>query len=249
MRIFGDREGPRKAAPRTASTYVRQDFQGSAWPARIVFMVVGSLVTLGIMAMLGDPEPPTIVPAVVPVAAAVAPVTPEPVVAPAVAIEAATEVAPKVEDVVKTPALVPIKPAGPPMGTLSLTVDPPVAVYLGDKRLGRTPLKADLKPGVHELRFVSRKIHLDTTRKVRVTDGRVSERKLAFGMSELHLEAPEGAKVYLGRRLVGRAPVGVVHVVEGRHKLKIKYRGETLTEWLNVPPSRKVEYKARFVEG
>jgi len=139
-----------------------------------------------------------------------------------------------------TPALI----APPPQtGTLKLEAEPRVAVYLGEKRIGRTPLQVDLPPGLHELRLVNRKHHLDKRRKVRIRAGRTHKREWIYGLSRLRLDAPTGAKVYVGKRYVGRAPVRPLQIVEGTHRIRIRKGSSKHSERLRVPPSRDVHLR------
>lgn len=131
-------------------------------------------------------------------------------------------------------------------GTLELTSDPEVSVFHGEKRLGKTPLDLPLPPGSYELRLVNRAKFLEAKRTVEIRAGRATQRELSFGVGTLRVDAPEGTKLYLDAKYVGEAPFAAIPVAEGRHYLRLKRGEDSVTEWLEIPPSRTVEYRVGF---
>lgn len=202
----------------------------------------GAAGALLMYALTGAPSPETPAPAVAaPQKKALGEAMPPATKAPEPKPEPKPE--PEPEAMVATRTITPIR-----TGEVSIRSEPRAVVYAGDRRLGRTPLEAELDAGVHELRLVNRKLHLDVKRRVRIGEGRTRSVDLLFGTSKLVLSAPDGTKVRLDNRFVGRTPLKPIELVEGRHRLELRFGEQRLTERLDVPPSRTIDYRARFPE-
>jgi hypothetical protein len=134
----------------------------------------------------------------------------------------------------------------PARGRLAIRSEPRVIVYAGDERLGRTPLDVPIDAGLHELRFVNRRLFLDERRKLRVRAKKKRELDLLFGVSTLKIQAAKGTKVYVDKRYVGTTPTKPIRLVEGHHHLRLVKGGEKMAERLYVPPSRTIDYNARL---
>lgn len=173
-----------------------------------------------------------------------------PVVPPPVAAPQPTEPEPEAEPVkaeVAPPKLVVTKTSAPlAKGRLVVESEPRVVVFAGEKRLGRTPLDVPLEAGLHELRFVNRRIFLDAKRKVRVRPDKKRSLDMHFGISTLNIEATPGTKIFIDKRYVGKAPRKPIRIVEGHHRLKLVKDGTKMAERLYVPPSRTIDYGARL---
>jgi hypothetical protein len=156
--------------------------------------------------------------------------TPEPVLTP---------VAEK--QLVASSSMVPIQ-----KGKLVIESDPKVSIFVDGQPRGRTPVELELDEGLHDVRIVSKAIHLDTKRKVRVNADKTRKLELSFGVAKLKIRAPKGTKVYLDDRLAGTAPLKPIRVVEGSHRLKLTHDGERLAERLDVPAYGTIDYRARF---
>lgn len=134
-------------------------------------------------------------------------------------------------------------PVGPQFGTLNVTSDPEVDVYLGNDSLGRTPLTAKLSAGTAKLRFTDKKLGLNVYKTYRVrANGEVRDH-ISFGTSELEIEAPDGASILLNSRLVGKAPMDPLKIYEGKYHLKVTLDGKSWSDHFDAPPGRKITYK------
>jgi hypothetical protein len=247
---------PRTPAPRTnsvAETAAQLRGRGNWRGVGLVAagFVAGVLTTLALGPSSSSgpsgapPPPPSVAAAVAPAprpAERIVDTLPPTVPIPAAAAADAELPLDEADEALPEPELVaPSRPVT--TGKLELDVDPPVAVYLGERRLGRTPLEVDLEDGTHTLRFVDRRRFLDYERRFTVRAGRKRTWSHVFGMSVLEIEAPAGAKVYLDKRKVGIAPVKPLDVVEGKHRLRVIFAGQKLEETLDVPPSRRMNYR------
>jgi serine/threonine-protein kinase len=144
----------------------------------------------------------------------------------------------------KTPATTDeAAPAVPQFGTLNVTTDPEVDVYLGNDSLGRTPLTARLSAGAAKLRFTDKKLGLNVYKTYRVRGGGEVRDHISFGTSELIVEAPDGASILLNSRFVGKAPMESLKIYEGKYHLKVTLDGKSWSDHFDAPPGRKINYK------
>lgn len=106
-----------------------------------------------------------------------------------------------------------------PTHEVALISEPVADVYLGAKRLGRTPLRVKLPARRVKLRFVAAEVGLDAGRTV---DGRASRAHLRFERSgRLRFELQPGLYVKVDGEMVGRTPLPPLPVYEGRHSVTI----------------------------
>jgi hypothetical protein len=131
-------------------------------------------------------------------------------------------------------------------GTLDLTTTPQVDVYDGNTMLGRTPFSTKLPTGVHKLRFTDAKTGLNIYKQYRIQPGAEVRDSIEFGTSELSVTAPDGALIELSGRPLGKAPLDVVKIYEGKYLLKVTYEGKKWTEWFDAPAGRKIEFKVQL---
>ncbi len=139
-------------------------------------------------------------------------------------------------------------PAAAEKGALKVTSEPSVWVYDGEARLGRTPLEIKLEPGRHDIRYVDKTKDLEVKSRVEIKSGQTSTRDLNFGVGTLRIQAPEGTKAFVGTRFIGEAPFKPLDLFEGRHRLKLKKGSEVVEEWIDVPPSRVIDYRVHFAD-
>src|SRR5262249_40572508 len=132
--------------------------------------------------------------------------------------------------------------------SVKITSEPNVWVFEGDQRLGRTPLAIDLAPGRHEIRYIDKAKDLEVKSRLEVRAGQSIVRDLNFGIGTLRIDAPEHTKAWIGTRFVGEAPFKKIELAEGRHRLKLKRGAESVDEWIDVPPSRIVDYRVHFAD-
>ncbi len=171
------------------------------------------------------PAPVVIVQEVAPPPALVvaAPVTtptprrPEPAAATEPAAVAAAVVAPKQ----KSPE------SGPPAvkgddGYLTLRTDPWCDVYLGNEKLGTTPLVRTPVPS-GKLNLVLRNAHAGAVRKLSLTiePGRELKQAVVMPQGTLTIDARPGTEVALDGQLLGATPLEPIDVVEGRHEVRL----------------------------
>ena len=225
------------APPRWPASAGRQ----REWAIRLGFVALGAALAIAVR----GPSDRSVV---TPTQRAVPAVASEPTPAPAIAPDPPPIAATLVPDakVIDPPPEESVALVAPPVartGKLVLASEPAVSVYVGERRLGRTPLTVNLEAGKQRLRFVSRKRHLDEARTFRIRAGKTHEREVVFGISRLYIDAPPRAKVYIGKRYVGRAPIKPLDIVEGRHRIKVVQGKRRHSERLYIPPSREVRYR------
>jgi serine/threonine-protein kinase len=121
-----------------------------------------------------------------------------------------------------------------------LVSEPTAVVYLGRRRLGRTPLKARLPRRPAQLRLENRKLGLIATRTVEVGQ---EKRRFRFGKGKLVFQLKPGVYVQLNGEMLGRSPLpGPAKVFEGRHKVTIinPFRYQRKSFWVEVKAGQTV---------
>jgi hypothetical protein len=111
-----------------------------------------------------------------------------------------------------------------PSFTLSLTTTPPAEVYLGKRRLGRTPLSAKVAKRKLTLTFVNRRLGLKTTRQLKPGGSRIATRYV-FRKGVLGFKIPPGMRVFLDGKLLGVSPIKSQVVYEGQHTVVYRRQG------------------------
>ena len=112
------------------------------------------------------------------------------------------------------------------MGTLSLETKPAFEVWIVDGSgysipLGMTPLvSVELAAGKHQVRLVNRREKLSRIVRIEIQPNALTERTIKLGKGQLHVEAQRGHQIFLGKRLLGVAPLGPVDVYEGSYQVR-----------------------------
>ena len=127
-------------------------------------------------------------------------------------------------------------------GQLSLTSEPTLSVFDGTKLLGRTPLTANLEPGVHRLRFTDRRTGVNFYKSYRIRPGAARRDQIELGKGTLVVHAPTGAVVLLNARRLGEAPMEPVTIYEGEYLLRVSYEGMRWAERFEASPGQTIEY-------
>ena len=127
-------------------------------------------------------------------------------------------------------------------GSLKLTTQPEVDVYVGKKHLGRTPLSAKLRIGKQKIRFTDKDKRLNIYKTYRILPGGKHTDFLEFQKSELTVVAPDGANIMLNGKTVGEAPMPPIEIYQGQYHLKVLVGNETWAKWFEAPPGRKIKY-------
>jgi len=136
------------------------------------------------------------------------------------------------------------EPAAGPSGATGaahLGAEPPVDVYRGREKLGRTPLTVALPVGTHELRLTDAEHRINAYRTVEVREGELTRLDVRFEQFELVLAGPHGADVFLNSKRVDRLPVRPLHLYEGEYLLEVRFDGERWSERIASRPGRRVE--------
>jgi serine/threonine-protein kinase len=131
----------------------------------------------------------------------------------------------------------------PKTGFVNVSTDPPVDVYDGAQLLGRTPFRAELRSGAHNLRFTDKGKLINLYKSVRVKGGADARVAISFGTSVLNVDAPPGSVVMLNGKGIGTAPIGAQTIYEGRYVLKVVHEGKSWSETFDAPSGKTIEYK------
>lgn len=122
-----------------------------------------------------------------------------------------------------------------------LEVEPPVDVYWGDRRLGRTPTRVRLPAVRVELRLTDRSRRINA---YRVIEPSATALDVVLEPAELSLDAPAGADVFLNGRRLGKAPVGTVTLYEGDYLIDVRHRGRRFKRLLRAEPGSRLAVTA-----
>lgn len=131
----------------------------------------------------------------------------------------------------------------PVLGTLSLTVEPAVAVEIDGAAPRKTPLKIALAPGRHRLRLIDRAQGVDLTRSVVVADKGITTQEVYLQRGAVSVNAPPGAEIAIDGKTVGRAPLKTdVSVYEGGHSVEVTMGGSHWRDTFTVKPGQRVYF-------
>ncbi len=106
-------------------------------------------------------------------------------------------------------------------GEVALTSTPSADIFLGAKRLGRTPATVRLPVGKVSLTFVNRELELRQTVSVQVDGKEQTEASFAFRKGKIAADATPWADVYIGERKLGTTPLAPREVYEGSYTLRL----------------------------
>ena len=107
-------------------------------------------------------------------------------------------------------------------GYLTLRTDPWCDVYLGNEKLGTTPLvRAPVPSGKLTLMLRNAKAGAARRLVVVVEPGRESKQTLVMAQGTVAVDAKPGTEVALDGQLLGSTPLEPIDVVEGRHELRL----------------------------
>ncbi len=154
--------------------------------------------------------------------------------------EAATvKVAPGMTEPVKLvlKALAPPEPERPPelsadprakkgkkealTGEVEITSSPSADIFLGGKRLGRTPATVKLPVGKVTLTFINAELELRQTSVVQVDAKGKSHSSIEFRKGKIAADAKPWADVYIGEKKLGTTPLAPREVYEGSYTLRL----------------------------
>ena len=125
-------------------------------------------------------------------------------------------------------------------GRLRVRSTPPrLVVRSQGRRLGRTPLDLELKPGTYPLTLVSRSRGIEHHLTVRIQTGQTTEERVTLEKGRLQVVSRPWAEVFLDGRSVGKTPL-TIDAYEGPHELKlVNAEGETRVRTVRVAPKAK----------
>jgi hypothetical protein len=106
-------------------------------------------------------------------------------------------------------------------GEVVLSSTPSADIFLGAKRLGRTPKTVQLPVGKVSLTFVNRDLELRQTVSVQVDGKQQTEASFAFQKGKIAADATPWADVYIGERKLGTTPLAPREVYEGSYTLRL----------------------------
>jgi len=223
---------PRPLAPRAPPAHVQTEppIYVTAPPTRVeVRTPTGIIIALALMSgaaiallvvLLSKNEPQTVVVNAPPPPAPVAPTPPppppvEPVPEPAK--EPAPVASTRRDDTPK-----PTKPAAPTTGTLHVSSEADIALFIDDKPVGTGKASEEVKAGSHKVKAVNKARGINIVRTVRVKGGEDKYLDIEIGMGSLSLDAPPGSDVFIDGKRIGTTPLPAIPLIEGQHNVVVK---------------------------
>jgi len=116
----------------------------------------------------------------------------------------------------------PSKPAAPTTGTLHVSSEADIALFIDDKPVGTGKASEEVKAGSHKVKAVNKSRGVNIVRTVKVKGGEDKYLDIEIGMGSLSLDAPAGSEVFVDGRRVGTAPLPSVPLIEGSHTVVVK---------------------------
>ncbi|HEX8703604.1 MAG TPA: serine/threonine-protein kinase, partial [Myxococcaceae bacterium] len=104
---------------------------------------------------------------------------------------------------------------------VQISSTPPADLFLGAKKLGRTPTTVKLPLGKVALTFVNRELDLRQTASVNVDTKGKQQASFAFGKGKIAADASPWADVYIGDKKLGTTPLAPREVYEGSYTLRL----------------------------
>lgn len=136
-------------------------------------------------------------------------------------------------------------------GYLSLTTEPPgIPVYLGRRRIGRTPLvRRPLRPGRRVLRLRAPELGIERRVALRIRPRSETTKRIEFSFGEADIRSRPWAKVFLGGRLLGQTPLRA-RLGVGEHTLELATAaGRRRQVQVRVDPSATTPVRVKFTDG
>ncbi len=164
------------------------------------------------------PEPP---PAPAPAPAPAAPGRPDPRIAPAAG------------SATKAPPPPPAAPRGP--GTLAITSNPPLDLFVDGKPVGNGEASLELPAGVHNV--VGKAGGVTLKRVVTVRPGATENVALVVQKGGLAIEAPPGCDVFVDGKHMGKTPIPTLELTQGTHKVVVKQGSIPYTQMVPIQPN------------
>ncbi|HLL00631.1 MAG TPA: serine/threonine-protein kinase [Myxococcaceae bacterium] len=104
---------------------------------------------------------------------------------------------------------------------VQISSTPSADLFLGAKKLGRTPTTVKLPAGKVALTFVNRELDLRQTASVSVDAKGKNQVSFAFGKGKIAADATPWADVYIGEKKLGTTPLAPREVYEGSYTLRL----------------------------
>ncbi|HYH94774.1 PEGA domain-containing protein, partial [Hyalangium sp.] len=106
-------------------------------------------------------------------------------------------------------------------GEVEISSTPSADIFLGTKKLGRTPATVKLPVGKVTLTFVNAEIDLRQTSVVNVEAKGKTRSAIQFRKGKIAADAKPWADVYIGERKLGTTPLAPREVYEGSYTLRL----------------------------
>ena len=111
---------------------------------------------------------------------------------------------------------------------------------------GRTPISVKLKPGKYRIRLTDEEKRINVYREFEIKGGGVYREKIELLPGTLAIRAPKGAELEVDGLVAGKAPVKTLELYEGKHRIKMTYKGKSKVRWIEMAPG--AQMKVNFLK-
>ncbi len=134
-------------------------------------------------------------------------------------------------------------------GAAVIHSDPPVDVYDGTRKLGRTPLTAVLPVGQRELRFTDGEQRINAYRRLDVEEEQMTRLDVRFERFDLSVSGPRGAEIFINGQREGRLPLERLSLYEGEYLVEVHHEGRRWADRVGSQRSKSVAVALDVVDG
>jgi len=111
---------------------------------------------------------------------------------------------------------------------------------------GRTPISVKLKPGKYRIRLTDEEKRINVYREFEIKGGGVYREKIELLPGTLAIRAPKDAELEVDGLVAGKAPVKALELYEGKHRIKMTYKGKSKVRWIEMAPG--AQMKVNFLK-
>jgi hypothetical protein len=97
-----------------------------------------------------------------------------------------------------------------------------MTLYVDGKKVGEGSATIEVKAGKHLVKGRNKSLGITKSKRIRVTSGKTASVSLTAHKGGLIIDAPPGSVVYVDGKKRGKAPMGVIELYSGKHKVLVR---------------------------
>jgi hypothetical protein len=132
-------------------------------------------------------------------------------------------------------------------GRLRVATDPPLAIYLRSRQIGRGSVNVSLKPGRYRLALIDRTLGVQLSRVAVMRSGSVTRVTVKLGQGKLVVKVRPWAHVFVDGVKRGTTPMAPIALYQGTHSIKLATTGKPpIQKRVTIKPGATVSITHRF---